>query len=100
MNEHAQLLSWLLSDIVIDQVTILCDDADCGDPGHTSAIESLYQGIVSALLEAGDTCSMQKEKYCKQVADCHDVCDEYHTLATNAFHLWCLNSRSWPWPIY
>ena len=42
MNEHAQLFSRLLSDIVIDQVTILCDNANCGDPGHTSAIEGLY----------------------------------------------------------
>ena len=93
MNEYTQLSSRLLSDIVIDHAMILCDDVKCSDPGHTSAIERLYQDTVKALLEAGDACSMHKEKGYKQVTDWHDVCAEYHTLARDAFHLWCLNSR-------
>ena len=43
---------------------------------------------------------MHKEKGYKQVADWHDVCAEYHTLARDAFHLWCLNSRPRSGPIY
>ena len=42
---------------------------------------------------------MHKEKGYKQVADWHDVCAEYHTLARDAFHLWCLNSRPRSGPI-
>ena len=60
----------------------------------------LYQDIVKALLEAGDACSIPKEKGYKQVADWHDVCAEYHTLARDAFHLCCLNSRPRSGPIY
>ena len=63
-------------------------------------MECLYQDIVKALLEAGDACSMRKEKGYNQVADWHDICAEYHTLARDAFHLWCLNSRPRSGPIY
>ena len=43
---------------------------------------------------------MHKEKGYKQVADWHDVCAEYHTLARDTFHIWCLNSHPRSGPIY
>ena len=35
-----------------------------------------------------------------EIHDWHDVCAEYHTLARDAFDLWCLNSRPRSGPIY
>ena len=99
-NAYVKESSRLLSDVVIDHSLILCDDVSCNDPGHTSAIERLYQGIVSAMHEAGHTCSTQKEKCYKQVADWHEVCAESHTQARDAFHLWCTNGRPRSGPIY
>jgi hypothetical protein len=89
-----------MSNVFLDHSMILCDNVNCSDPSHTAAIGRLYDDIVNSLFEAGTECCDNKERPYKQVSGWHELCSEQHSLARDAFRLWCINGRPRFGPIY
>ena len=72
---------------------ILCDDSACNNPAHISAIDRLYNDIVSSLNDASATFCTQSRTVRQnlQVAGWNEVCSDLHSEARDAFLMWRQN---------
>jgi exonuclease III len=77
-----------LAEIQINHELMLCYDSNCTDAGHVCAIDRLYNGIVEALLSAGETVERTRCSSSHQVAGWNLYCKELHTMARDAFLDW------------
>jgi hypothetical protein len=81
-----------LSAVSLDHKLMLCDNPDCTDLCHLGAIDTMYNSIVSALLEAGEELTITSNSSFQQVPGWTTWCSEAHQQARDAFLLWRANN--------
>jgi exonuclease III len=82
-----------LKRVPIDHGLLLCNDANCKDPSHISAINRLYCNITDALKEASTNLEKKVKHSTHQVAGWNDYCREAHNEAREAFLIWCASGK-------
>ncbi len=78
----------LFSQYQFDHSMVLCDDVHCSDSGHFTAIDNMYNSIVSSLSLAGATFSNVDKPVFNQVEGWNEHCKQAHSDARESFLLW------------
>lgn len=91
-TEYERLTEKKLKSIIVDEVILTCSDAACKDIEHKHCIDSLYEKISQALLDAStDFMSSKNNSRTDKniyVPGWNNVCKDAHYQARQAFLLW------------
>jgi exonuclease III len=82
-----------LSRIPLEHDLLLCDNADCCNPSHISAINRLHANVICALKEASADLQQASQPSYKQRPGWNDYCREVHADARDDFLMWTHNGR-------
>lgn len=78
----------------LSHALLLCDDPNCIDVTHLSAIDEMYNLIISALRMSSEELVQEKTNGKHQpIAGWNEYCQEAHHQAREAFLMWCRNSK-------
>ena len=101
MESYSTMTNLLLSRIKVDADLIRCTDINCKNPNHRIALESLYNGIISALNHTSESCltSCSHETF-DQVPGWNDHVSDLHKIARETFLLWRYNGTPRVGPIF
>lgn len=90
-KEYSEHTETFLSDVQIDHSLVLCYDPCCNDDGHKAAIETMYNQITDAILNAQERLvqGMTEDMHgYVQIPEWKDVCSDQYQLARDAFRVW------------
>ena len=79
-------------DFKFEHAMVLCDNVCCNDSSHISAINDMYDCIVSTLLYASSSFRKDGKHVFNQVEGWNEHCKQAHSDAREAFLLWRLSN--------
>jgi hypothetical protein len=94
LTEFKENSDKLLAEVHINHALLLCNNIECSDPSHLSAINRLYNEIAESLLGASSSLmdNARKQQF-SQVMGWNDICKEAHSQARDAFLLWVQSAK-------
>ena len=78
----------LLDKVKLNHDLLLCDNANCSNPSHIAAIDTMYTSITDSLVVASEELFTKCKKPYSPVLGWNEYCRESHSEAREAFLLW------------